>query len=131
MPRRPASNRPRLVGEQMRKEISLMLQMHTKDPRVGFVTVSRVDVSGDLSVATVRYSTLGDEKAIRDSEIGLRQAAGWLRRELSQVLRMRQVPELRFVYDHNLDNSLRIQEILDGLPELRKPAAESEADSEA
>jgi ribosome-binding factor A len=117
---RPAGNRTKLVGEQMRKEISLLLQSQTKDPRVGFVTVSRVDVTRDLSVATVRYTVLGEEKAVRDCEVGLHQAAGWLRRELSHILRMRQVPELRFVLDQNLDNSLRIQAILSQLPELKE-----------
>jgi ribosome-binding factor A len=118
---RPLGNRTRLVGEQMRKEISVMLQLQTKDPRIGFLTISRVDVSSDMSYATVRYSVLGDEKNARDTEIGLHQAAGWLRRELSGVLRMRHVPELRFELDKNLENSLRIQEILNQLPELKTP----------
>ena len=123
---RPAGNRTKLVGEQMRKEISLLLQLQTKDPRIGFVTVSRVDVSGDMSVATVRYSVMGNEKEARDSEIGLHQAAGWLRRELSGILRMRHVPELRFAMDKNLDNSLRIQELLNQLPELKTPSSDVE-----
>lgn len=118
---RPAGNRTKLVGEQMRKEISLLLQSQTKDPRIGFVTVSRVDVSGDMSFATVRYSVLGNEKNAVDSGIGLHQAGGWLRRELSHILRMRQVPALRFVLDKNLDNSLHIQELLSKLPELKTP----------
>ncbi len=123
---RPTGNRTKLVGEQMRKEISLLLQLQTKDPRIGFVTVSRVDVSGDMSVATVRYSVTGNEKEARDSEIGLHQAAGWLRRELSGILRMRHVPELRFAMDKNLDNSLRIQELLNQLPELKTPSSDVE-----
>jgi len=123
---RPTGNRTKLVGEQMRKEISLLLQLQTKDPRIGFVTVSRVDVSGDMSVATVRYSVMGNEKEARDSEIGLHQAAGWLRRELSGILRMRHVPELRFAMDKNLDNSLRIQELLNQLPELKTPSSDVE-----
>ena len=123
---RPTGNRTKLVGEQMRKEISLLLQLQTKDPRIGFVTVSRVDVSGDMSVATVRYSVMGNEKEARDSEIGLHQAAGWLRRELSGILRMRHVTELRFAMDKNLDNSLRIQELLNQLPELKTPSSDVE-----
>lgn len=125
---RPLGNRTRLVGEQMRKEISLLLQSQTKDPRIGFLTVSRVDVSPDMSYATVRYSVLGDEKNARDSEIGLHQARGWLRKELSHVLRMRHVPELRFELDKNLENSLRIQEILNQLPELKTGSKEPEED---
>ena len=122
---RPLGNRTRLVGEQMRKEISVMLQSQTKDPRIGFITISRVDVAADMAVATVRYSVMGDEKEARDTQIGLHQAAGWLRRELSGVLRMRHVPELRFEMDKNLENSLRIQEILNQLPELKKPSSEA------
>jgi ribosome-binding factor A len=123
---RPTGTRTKLVGEQMRKEISLLLQLQTKDPRIGFVTVSRVDVSGDMSVATVRFSVMGNEKEARDTEIGLHQAGGWLRRELSGILRMRHVPELRFAMDKNLDNSLRIQELLNQLPELKTPSSEEE-----
>lgn len=110
------------VGEQIRRELGQLLIEGLKDPRIGFVTFSNVKVSRDMSVAMVNYTVLGSDKQIKDSHIGLLQSAGWLRRELSRRLRLRYVPELRFVLDHNLENSMQINEMLAQLPEEdRKP----------
>jgi len=105
------------IGEQIRRELAQLTIEGLKDPRIGFVTFSSVKVARDLSVAMVNYTVLGSEKQIRDSEIGLIQSAGWIRRELARRLRLRHVPQLRFVLDHNLENSMQINEILAGLPD--------------
>jgi ribosome-binding factor A len=116
------------VGEQIRRELSQLLIEGLKDPRIGFVTISTVKVAADMGLATVNYTVLGSEKQIRDSEIGIQQSAGWIRRELSHRLKLRHMPNLRFCLDHNLENSFHIQGLLSQLPdEDRKPIAPSES----
>ncbi|MCB9496465.1 MAG: 30S ribosome-binding factor RbfA [Fibrobacteria bacterium] len=105
------------IGELIRRELAKLSVEGLKDPRIGFVTFSGVKVSRDMSVAMVNFTVLGSDKQVRDSVIGLQQSGGWLRRELSRRLRLRHMPELRFVLDHNLENSMHINELLAGLPE--------------
>lgn len=115
------------VGEQIRRELSQLFLEGLKDPRIAFVTVSTVNVTSDLSLATINYTVLGSEKEVRDTEIGLQQSAGWLRKELSHRLKLRHMPQLRFYLDHNLENSFYIQSLLTKLPdEDRKPLDPSE-----
>lgn len=110
------------IGELMRRELGQLTIEGLKDPRIGFVTFSSVRVSRDMSVAMVNFTVLGSDKQVRDTEIGLQQSAGWLRRELGRRLKLRYMPELRFVLDHNLENSMHVNELLAGLPdEDRKP----------
>ena len=110
------------IGEQIRRELGQLLIEGLKDPRIGFVTFSSVKVSRDMSVAMVNYKVLGSDKQIKDSHNCLQQSGGWLRRELSRRRRLSYVTELRFVLDHNLENSMQINEMLANLPdEDRKP----------
>jgi ribosome-binding factor A len=110
------------VGEQIRRELSQLFIEGLKDPRIGFVTVSTVKVSPDISLATVNYTVMGSEKELRDTEIGLQQSAGWIRKELASRLKLRHMPNLRFLHDKNLENSFYIQSLLTKLPdEDRKP----------
>jgi ribosome-binding factor A len=114
--------RPLQIGELIRRELGQLSIEGLKDPRIGFVTFSSVKVSRDMSVAMVNFTVFGSDKQVRDSEIGLHQSAGWLRRELARRLKLRHMPELRFVLDHNLENSMHVNELLAGLPEEdRKP----------
>jgi len=120
--RRSGASRTTSVGEQIRREFSQLLLEGLKDPRIGFVTVSTVKVSSDMGVATVNYTVLGSDKSLRDTEIGLEQSAGWIRRELAHRLKLRHMPTLRFLHDKNLENSFHIQGLLTQLPdEDRKP----------
>lgn len=105
------------IGELIRRELAQLSIEGLKDPRIGFVTFSSVKVARDLSVAMVNFTVLGSDKQVRDSEIGLHQSAGWLRREIGRRIRLRQMPELRFVLDRNLENSMHINELLAGLPD--------------
>lgn len=105
--------RPLAVAEQVRREVGRLLTEELKDPRLGFVTIHEVRVSRDLGLATLSYSQLEEsEEAKAATRTALRQAAPWLRRELARAMRIRQVPELRFVPDMNFVNSLRIQQVL-------------------
>ena len=101
------------LGEEFREEIARMISGgQLKDPRIGFVTVTRVEVVPDLRNAKVYVGVLGSQ-AERDKTLaGLRQAAGFMRRSLGQKLRLRHAPELAFVYDEGLDAHDRIARLL-------------------
>lgn len=95
--------------------LSSLLERKTKDPRLEMVTITDVVVTPDASRADVYFSTLGGEDALEDAREGLESAAGWLRRELGQKLRLRHTPELVFHYDRSVERGERISSILDEL----------------
>ncbi len=106
----------RLAGE-LKKEISQLIKDEIKDPRIGFVTVTGVEVSGDMRHAKVYLSVLGDEKAKGDSILGLTKASGFMRSELSKRIKLRYMPELHFKIDESLDYSQKINSILSKVKE--------------
>ena len=116
--------RARRVGEQLRKEIADLLTKGVKDPRIGFVSVMEVKMSPDLSYADVYVSLYGSESERKGSLVGLRQAAGYMRRELGKRIRLRVTPEIRFHEDTTLDTAYRIEE------RIREIHAEQEHDQE-
>ncbi|MCC6490789.1 MAG: 30S ribosome-binding factor RbfA [Candidatus Hydrogenedentes bacterium] len=102
--------RPKRVGEQIRKEIAGLLTKGVKDPRIGFVSVMAVRMSPDLNYANVYVSLYGAESERKSSLIGLRQSAGWVRREIGKRLRLRITPEIRFFEDTTLDDVYHLEE---------------------
>jgi len=100
------------VAEQMKKELGDILITKIKDPRVGFVTITDVEVTGDLQQATVYISVLGDEKEKQDSLLGLSKAKGFIRSEIGRRIRLRKTPELIFEFDEALERGNRIETIL-------------------
>jgi ribosome-binding factor A len=100
------------VGEQMKKELSEILGRKIKDPRVGFVTVTDVEVSGDLQQAKVYISVLGDAEKREDTLKGLAKATGFIRSELGQRIRLRKTPEIIFEFDESIDYGNRIENLL-------------------
>ncbi|NDI33346.1 30S ribosome-binding factor RbfA [Chengkuizengella sediminis] len=100
------------IGEQIKKELSLILQTEIKDPRVGFVTVTGVEVTNDLSQAKVYLSIFGSEKEKDDSLQGLSKASGYIRSELGKRIRLRHIPELIFKIDSSIEYGNRIEEML-------------------
>ncbi|GGH69749.1 ribosome-binding factor A [Compostibacillus humi] len=100
------------VAEQMKKELGDILTRKVKDPRVGFVTVTDVEVTGDLQQATIYISVLGDEKQKKDTLLGLSQAKGFIRSEIGKRIRLRKTPEITFEFDEALDYGNRIETIL-------------------
>ncbi len=91
-----------------------MLSRQVHDPGIGFLTVTRVDVSADLQHARVYYTTLGDDKARRESARALERASPFLRRQLAGRLRLRRAPELQFFFDMSVEQHDRIEKILHG-----------------
>lgn len=100
------------VGEQLKKEISNIVQNELKDPRVGFLTVTEVEASGDLQIATVYVSVLGSDEQKQESLKALKKASGFIRSEVGKRIRLRLTPELNFQLDTSLDYSTKIQEVL-------------------
>jgi ribosome-binding factor A len=109
------SSRPTRVGDQIRAEISDLLAREVHDPGIGFITVTEVRVTPDLQQARIYYTTLGDERAKRDTERALQRATPFLRRQLGGRLRLRRVPELRFFYDLSIERQNRVEQILQDL----------------
>jgi ribosome-binding factor A len=109
------SSRPDRVGDQLRSELAQLLSRDVHDPGVGFLTLTQVRVTADLHLAKVYYTTMGDEKAQRESARALKRATPFLRRQLGQRLRLRRVPELEFFYDDSIARTDRIEQILQDL----------------
>ena len=100
------------VGEQMKKEISEIIGRKLKDPRVGFVTVTDVDVTGDLQQAKVYITTLGNEEERKGTLKGLEKATGFIRSELGQRIQLRVTPELIFEFDRSVEYGNHIEDLL-------------------
>jgi ribosome-binding factor A len=113
------NSRPARIGDQIRVEITGMLTRQVHDPGIGFLTITRVDVTADLQHARVYYTTLGDEKARRESARALERASPFLRRQLAGRLRLRRAPELQFFFDVTVEQHDRIEKILIDLQEER------------
>lgn len=105
--------RTRRVGEQMQRELANLIRTEVKDPRLGMVTISGVEVSRDLSHAKVFFTVLGDEQAKDNSLLVLKHAAGFLRKALGREMKLRSVPELHFHYDDTLDRGMRLDALID------------------
>jgi ribosome-binding factor A len=109
------------VGVVIKEEISRMLIREIKDPRIGFVTITRVKVSKDLRFVKVYFSVLGDQSAREDSLRGLNSAVGFMRRELGRKLRLRYVPDIVFSFDPSLEHMSRLAELIQEIHEDEKP----------
>jgi ribosome-binding factor A len=104
--------RTRRVGEQLQRELAGLLQEEIKDPRLGMISVSGVEVSRDLAHARVYISVLGEEAAATEALNVLNNAAGFLRRKLGEQLRIRVVPRLRFYHDRSLAEGARMDALI-------------------
>lgn len=107
------SRRQRQVAELLHEEISQIIQREIKDPRLGFVTVTGVEVSPDLRLAKVFITVLGDDTDIKSTLTGLTSAANYFRHKLGQSLSLRHIPELSFKLDTSLEYGLHIDHLLD------------------
>ncbi|QKY69065.1 30S ribosome-binding factor RbfA [Lentibacillus sp. CBA3610] len=100
------------VAEQMKKELGEIIGQKLKDPRVGFVTVTDVEVTGDVQQAKVFISVLGSEEEKHDTLLGLAKAKGFIRSEIGKRIRLRKTPEITFEFDEAYEYGKRIEEIL-------------------
>ena len=100
------------LNEQLKREVSELVRRKVRDPRVGPVTITSIEVAGDLGSARVYVRPQSPNDELSESLAGLEAAAPFLRRELGRSLHLRRVPELRFQQDHSIDQAHRIEEIL-------------------
>ncbi|MFJ5713295.1 30S ribosome-binding factor RbfA [Neobacillus sp. NPDC093127] len=120
------SHRANRVGEQMKKELGDIISRKIKDPRIGFVTVTDVEVTGDLQQAKVYISVLGDEEQRENTLKGLAKAKGFIRTEIGQRIRLRKTPEIIFEWDESIDYGNRIETLLHQLHTDDKPMDKNE-----
>ena len=119
------------LGEQIRDEVALIVGRELKDPRIGgFVTVTRVELASDLSLAKVFVSVLGEPKQAEDTLKGLRAGAGFVRRAIGQRLRIRQTPAIEFVLDKGLEHADRVGRLLDEVARAERAAADTDPNPE-
>lgn len=107
-----ANNRVGRVGEQIKKELSMLLQTELKDPRIGFVTVTGVEVTNDLSLARVYLSVLGNDEQKETTLKALERAKGFIRSEIGKRVRLRHTPEIEFRFDSSIEYGNRIETLL-------------------
>jgi len=112
------TRRTQRVADAIKEAIADLLLKDVRDPRVGMVTLTTVDVSPDLRHARVFFSVLGDEERRKEAIAGLRSACGFIRAEIAHRLRLRVVPELAFEFDSTFEEADRVSRLLkDVLPE--------------
>jgi len=120
------NHRKSRVADGVRDEVAMIISREIRDPRLGFVTVIRVEMPVDQSVAKIYVSPMGDAKTQLESMRALHHSRGFVRKLLSQRMRTRTVPEIMFVQDKGLDNAERVSEIMAGW-KADEVAAETEA----
>ena len=110
------------IAEQIQRELADLIRLEVKDPRVGFVTLTGVEVTRDYSHAKVFFTTLGGEAEHAATGEGLSRAAGFLRSQLSHRLNTRVVPQLHFVFDESVERGIRVPQLIEeGLPREEPP----------
>ncbi len=101
------------VAEQIQRELADLVRLEVKDPRVGMVTLTDVEVSADYAHAKVFFTTLGDDDQIAAATTGLNHATGFLRHELGRRIKLRSIPQLHFVYDESVARGIRLSQLID------------------
>lgn len=118
----PNPHRQEKLGEQIAIEVSDLLRTRVKDPRVGFASITHVEVSGDLRHAKIFVSVMGDEEEKKSTIVALRHATGFLRHELAERLTIRFMPEIVFKLDSSIEQGTRILGLIREIEEQEKQA---------
>lgn len=121
-----AYSRSSRVAEQMRRELADLLQFEVKDPRVGMVTITEVEVTGDMAHAKVFYSA---SKGTADLQAGLEKSAGFLRSQIAKRMLLRTVPQLHFEYDASADYAMKMSKLIDEAMASTDSALDKPADN--
>lgn len=107
-----SKHRANRLAETLKEEISQIIREELKDPRIGFVTVTNVEVADDLGHAKVYISVLGSPEEGKDALKALNHAAGFMRGEIGKRIRLRHVPEIVFRYDQSIEHGAHILKLL-------------------
>ena len=122
-------SRSERIAEQIRSELASLLARDVHDPGLGFVTITRVQVTSDLQLARVYYTALGDEKAQKSTARALERAVPFLRRQIGSRLRLKRVAELDFIYDESIAGQDRIEQLLHEIRVSERPQESPDAAS--
>ena len=122
-------SRSQRVVEQIHRELAEMIRLEVKDPRVGFITISDVEITPDYAHAKVFFTSMTGEAEVPEILQGLRRAGGFLRRELGRRMRIHTIPELHFHYDRSVEEGARLSRLIDDV--VRDDAARQGNDAEA
>jgi len=117
--------RPERVQEAIRQEISLIVQGQIKDPRIGFITITKVDLTKDLRYARIYFSVLGKGSDKNKALKGLNSAKGYIKGLVADKIKLRYMPEISFVIDSTMEHTQHIYDILDS---IKKPKEEAGGD---
>ena len=109
-----SSGRPQKLGDLIQRELSELIRLEVRDPRVGMVTITSVDVSPDLSHAKVFFTVLAKQDLEKTAE-GLKRSAGFLRSQLAKRIKLYTTPELRFEYDESVERGDRLSQLIDSV----------------
>jgi ribosome-binding factor A len=110
------------IADQIQRELAEVVRLELRDPRVGLITLTGVELSRDQSHAKVFFTVLGADSAIEEALRGLQRAAGFLRSQLAHRLSTRTVPELHFEYDESVERGVRLSKLIDEAVAPPKPA---------
>ena len=108
-------SRSQRVVEQIHRELAEMIRLEVKDPRVGFITISGVEITPDYAHAKVFFTSMTGEAEVPEILQGLRRASGFLRRELGRRIRIHTIPELHFHYDRSVEEGSRLSQLIDAV----------------
>jgi ribosome-binding factor A len=117
-----ADSRRARIADQIQRELAGVIRLELRDPRVGLITLTGVELSRDQSHAKVFFTVLGAESAARDATEGLQRASGFLRSQLAHRLTTRKVPELHFEFDESVERGVRLSRLIDEAVAPPKPA---------
>jgi ribosome-binding factor A len=113
------SGRPQKLGDLIQREVSDLIRLEVRDPRVGMITITSVDVSPDMTHAKIYFTVLEKDK-LQDTLEGLKRSAGFLRAQLAKRVQMYTTPELRFLYDESVERGDRLSRLIDAALKPRK-----------
>ena len=114
-----STSRSARIADQIQRELAELVRQEVRDPRIGMITVTGVELSRDQSHAKIFFTVLGPRSEAEDALEGLQRAAGFLRSQLAHRLTTRKVPELHFAYDESVERGMRLSRLID---EAVKPA---------
>lgn len=106
-------SRAQRIAEQIQREMAELIRLELKDPRVGLVTITGVEVTQDYEHAKVFFTLLGEAQQAADSLVGLQRAAGFLRSQLSRRMQLRIIPQLHFIYDESVERGIHLSKLID------------------
>lgn len=106
-------SRSQRVSEQILRELAELIRLEVKDPRVGFITLTEVELTPDYAHAKVYFTSMTGQEGLEETLAGLRRASGFLRRELGRRVRIHTTPELHFHYDKSVEQGSRMSQLID------------------